>query len=190
MRLCARCSARQYRGWPLGESLEKPSSREESMSDRKAYTEAEAHRLFATQFNGQTWDLLDKTERTEEEDELMVYSAYASCRHWLEAGSGVHQQRGEWMLSRVYAVLGLGEAALRHAARCQELTEQYATEVEDFDQAFAYESMARAHAVAGNRDEALRYMRLAQSAGEIIEADESKEIFFGDFDAGDWHGLR
>jgi hypothetical protein len=34
------------------------------MSDLKKYTEAEAHRFFAIQFNGQTWDLLDKSERT------------------------------------------------------------------------------------------------------------------------------
>ena len=61
----------------------------------ETYTEAEAHRFFANQLNGQTWDLLDKTERTKEEDELMVYAAHASCRHWLEAGTGVNHQRGE-----------------------------------------------------------------------------------------------
>jgi hypothetical protein len=160
------------------------------MSDEKTYTEAEAHRFFAIQFNGQTWDLLDKSERTQEEDELMVYSAQASCRHWLEAGTGVNHQRGEWMISRVYSVLGLGEAALRHAKRCLELTEQHADLVEDFDRAFAYESVARAYAVGGNREEALRYIELAQQAGEAIEADENREIFVGDFDGGDWHGLR
>jgi hypothetical protein len=95
------------------------------MSDEKAYTEAEAHRLFAIQFNAQTWDLLDKTERNKEEEELMVYSAHASCRHWLEAGAGVNHQRGEWMISRVYAVLGLGDSALRHAERCLELTSRW-----------------------------------------------------------------
>jgi hypothetical protein len=160
------------------------------VSEEKAYTEAEAHRFFAIQFNGQTWSLLDKPERTQEEDELMVYSAHASCRHWLEAGTGVNHQRGEWMISRVYSVLGLGEAALRHAKRCLELTEEHADLMEDFDQAFAFESVARAHAVARNQVEALRYIELAQQAGEAIEADESKEIFVADFDGGDWHGLR
>jgi hypothetical protein len=81
------------------------------MSEETVYTEAEAHRFFAADFNGKTWDLLDKAVRTREEDELMVYSAFASCRHWVEAGTGVHHQRGEWLISRVYAVLGLGEAA-------------------------------------------------------------------------------
>jgi hypothetical protein len=156
----------------------------------ETYTEAEAHRFFAIRFNVQTWDLLEKAERTEEEDELMVYSAQASCRHWLEAGTGVNHQRGEWMISRVYAVLGLGGAAVAHAQRCLELTEEHADLVEDFDRAFAYESLARAYAVAGNREEAFRNIELAQKAGSAIEADENKEIFFGDFDGGDWRGLR
>ena len=160
------------------------------MGEEKAYTEVEAQRFFAIQFNGQTWNLLDNPERTQEEDELMVYSAHASCRHLLEAGTGVNHQRGEWMISRVYSVLGFGEAALRHAKRCLELTEEHADLMEDFDQAFAFESVARAHAVARNQEEALRYIELAQQAGEAIEADESKKIFGSDFDGGDWQGLR
>jgi hypothetical protein len=160
------------------------------MSEERAYTEAEAHRHFAIQFNGMTWDLLDKAERTKEEDERMLYSAFASCRHWLEAGTGVHHQRGEWMISRVYSVLGLGEAAVRHADRCLELTEEHADEMEDFDKAFAYEAAARANAVAGNRDEALNYIDLAEKAGEAIADEQSKEIFWGDFNGGHWAGLR
>jgi tetratricopeptide (TPR) repeat protein len=160
------------------------------MTEEKTYTEAEAHRHFAIQFNGKTWDLLDKAERTKEEDELMVYSAQASCRHWLEAGTGANHQRGEWMIARVYSVLGLGETALRHANRCLELTEQHSDLVEDFDRAYAYEAIARAHAIAGNRDEALEYIKLAETAGQAIADEQSKEIFAGDFDGGDWAGLR
>jgi hypothetical protein len=160
------------------------------MSEEKAYTEAEAHRHFAIQFNGETWDLLDKAERTKEDDERMLYSAFASCRHWLEAGTGVHHQRGEWMIARVYSVLGLGEAAVRHANRCLELTTEYASEMEDFDKAFAYEAVARANAVAGNRGEALKYIELAEKAGEAIADEQNKEIFVGDFNGGDWAGVR
>ena len=160
------------------------------MNDEKTYSEAEAHRHFAVQFNGMTWALLDKADRTPEEDELMLHSAFASCRHWLEAGTGVHHQRGEWMISRVYAVLGMGEQAVRHAQRCLELTEQYSGEMEGFDRAYAYEAMARANAVAGNREEALGYIGLAEEAGEAIANDENSAIFLGDFNGGEWRGLR
>jgi hypothetical protein len=160
------------------------------MSEDERYTQAEAHRHFAIQFNGLTWDLLDKAERTAEDDERMLYSAIASCRHWLEAGTAVHHQRGEWLIARVYSVLGLGEAALRHANRCLELTEAHAGDMADFDRAYAYEALARANAVAGNRDEALRYIKLAEEAGQAIAEEENREIFVGDLNSGNWGGLR
>lgn len=160
------------------------------MSGEKQYTESEANRFFAIQFNGKTWDLLEKPDRTPEEDELMVYSAHASCRHWLEVGTGAHHQRGEWLIARVYAVLGIGEAALHHANRCLALTEQHADLMADFDWAYAYEGVARANAIAGNRDEALKYVELARKAGQTIADEDSKNIFFGDFDGGEWAGVR
>lgn len=160
------------------------------MGEETKYSEAEAHRRFAIQYNGDTWELLDKLERTREENELMVYSAHASCRHWLEIGIGLHHQRGEWLIARVYTVLGLEEAALRHATRCLELTEEYADSMEDFDWAFAYECIARANAIAGNRDTALKYIALAEDAGQAIADEESKKIFLDDFGGGDWKDLR
>jgi hypothetical protein len=160
------------------------------MSEGKTVTEEEAHRTFAIQFNGKTWELLGKPQRMKWEDELMIHSAHASCCHWLEAGTGVHHQRGEWLVSRVYAVLGHGAAALRHASRCLELTEEYADLLEDFDRAYALEGVARAHAIAGNREEALKYIELAEEAGQAIAAEENREIFAGDLNSGNWGGLR
>ena len=160
------------------------------MTEEKTYTEQEAHRHFAASFNGQVWGLLEKTDRTQDDDELMLLSAYASCRHWLEVGTGAHHQRAEWMIARVYSELGVGEAALRHARRCQELTEQHADLLEDFDQAYAYEALARANAVAGNQAEARKYLGLAEEAGQAIADEESKKFFVGDLNSGDWHGLR
>ena len=76
------------------------------MSVEKRYTEAEAHRHFAAGLNGEVWGLLGKEERSVEEDERMVHAAHASCYHWLEIGTGLHQQRGEWLIARVYSELG------------------------------------------------------------------------------------
>lgn len=160
------------------------------MAEEKRYTEEEAHRLFAAHYNGMTWQLLDKSERTKEEEELMVLSAQASCRHWLEVGTGLHHQRGEWLIARVYAVLGLAEASLRHASRCLELTEEYADLMEDFDRAYAYECVARANAIAGDRGEAHRYIALAEEAGQAIADEESKKLFFDDLGGGNWNNMR
>ena len=58
------------------------------MSEEKTYTESEAQRFFAVRYNGTTWDLLEKPDRTKADDELMVHTAHASCCHWLAAGTG------------------------------------------------------------------------------------------------------
>ena len=160
------------------------------MSDEERYTEQEAHRLFAANFNGEVWGLLEKPDRSQAEEELMVHTAHASCCHWLKVGTGLHHQRAEWLLARVYSELGMGELALRHARRCRELTGEYAELMEDFDRAYALECMARASAAAGNREEALRYLRLAEEMGAAIGDEESQKVFRGDLEGGNWAGTR
>lgn len=160
------------------------------MSEENTFTESEAQLHFAKQFNGKTWELLDKGERTQEENELLVDYAHASLAHWRTAGTGVHLQRGVWMLARVYIVLGNTALALQYAGHCLELTEQYKDLLSDFDFAFAYECMARAQALAGNRAEALKYQDMADKAGATIKDGEDRQIFFDDFQGGDWYGLK
>ncbi len=160
------------------------------MSDEKRFTEAEAQRHFAVKCNNQVWELLEKPDRTRQDNELMAYAAHASCYHWLQAGTGLHHQRGEWMIARVYTVLGNAPAALRHAARCLELTQEHADLMADFDVAFAYEGVARANAVAGNQDEALHYAQLAEKAGQAILDEEDRQIFLDDFYGGNWNGVK
>jgi tetratricopeptide (TPR) repeat protein len=160
------------------------------MSEGRVFTEVEAHRHFAIQYNGKTWGLLEKPDRNQDDDDLMVYAAHTSLAHWREAGTSLHHQRGEWLIARVYAVLGIPEAALYHANRCLALTEEYADLMEDFDRAYAYEGVARANAIAGNREDALKYIDLAVRAGEAIADEQSKETFSGDLDGGEWAGLK
>lgn len=50
----------------------------------------------------------------------------------------------------------------------------------DFDIAFAYEGMARAHAVSGRRAECEKYLEQAKTAGEQIKGKEDKEYFFSE----------
>ena len=160
------------------------------MTEDKNFTEDEAQLYFAKGFNGKTWELLDKEERTREEDELLVDYAHASLAHWRAAGTGAHLQRGTWMLARVNTILGNAQMALQHARRCLELTEQHKDQLSDFDFAFAYECMARAQALAGNRAEAQKYVDMADKAGAAIQDKEDRQIFFDDFNGGDWYGLR
>ncbi len=160
------------------------------MSEEKRYTIQEAQRFFAQEFNAKVWDLLQKSERSAQNDESMLHYAHASYCHWLSVGTGLHQQRAEWLIAHVYTVLGRPDAALRHAARCLELTSEHAQLMQDFDLAYAYEGFARANALAQNQETAQKYIALAEEAGQAVKNEEDKAIFFGDFNGGSWYGMR
>lgn len=138
---------------------------------------SEERQLAVDLFN-HVWTLLEQPVRTEAEDDEMIHAAHASRFHWGKVGAPVNLARGEWQVSRVYATLGRAEPALHHARRCLELCE--GAELEDFDLPYAYEALARAHAVAGNERERDRYRELAQAGGEQIADADDREHFLDD----------
>ena len=138
-------------------------------------TEQESHRKFAVDLFNLVWDLLDRGERTKEEDDRMLHAAHASRFHWGEIGTPLEFERGEWQISRVYAVLNRPQAAIYHAQRCLDICT--ANQIGDFDIAFAYEALARAYAIAGESEKSREYVRLAQQAGEQIEDEGNREYF-------------
>ena len=134
------------------------------------------HRKFAVAcFNG-TWDLIEKKDRTPEDDARMIHQAHASRYHWGEIGTALNFARGDWQISRVYAILNQGEKALTYAKSCLHLCMEH--ELGDFDLAFAYEAAARAFAVLGNEDMKEKYLALATNAGAEIAKEEDKKYFF------------
>jgi hypothetical protein len=160
------------------------------MAEEKTFTLTQAQLHFATDFHGKTWEMLEKKIRTPDEDERMLDYAHASLAHWRSVGTEVRHQRGEWLLSRVYTVLGEASLALKHAHRCFELLEANQSEMEDFDTAFACEAVARAHAIGGDKAGAMKYIEMAQKAGEAIKEKEDRDIFFAEFNGGNWNGMK
>ena len=158
------------------------------MTEEKKYTEKECHKNFAIQLNNLVWKLLQKESRTAEDVDKMVHAAHASCFHWGEIGEPINRQRGEWLISHVYAVLNRPHPALFHARMCLELTEKH--KFVDFDLAFAYEAMARALAASGNEPEGKKYRAKAQEAGDKIKNEEDKKIFLADLAAEPWYGVK
>ena len=109
-------------------------------------------RLGVDLFNG-TWALIE----TRADDELMLHAAHASAYHWAVAPECLpeNRARSEWLLARVYALLGRGEPALHHARRCLAWCEEH--DLRDWDLAFAYEALARASKTAGHGSAAASY---------------------------------
>ena len=139
-----------------------------------------AHRQLAVSLFNHVWKLIEKPERTREENDEMIHAAHASRWHWGLVGTPVNFARGEWQISRVYAVLARGEAALVHALRSLELCQAHG--IGGFDLAYAYEALARAWATLGSAEETGRYLALARETGARIKEVDDKELLLKDLE--------
>lgn len=137
----------------------------------------ELHRRLGAELFNRVWDLLALEDRTPEQDDDMIHTVHASRYHWSQVGEGPRSARGEWLCSWVYSELGRAEPALYHAHRCEAICRRYADDLEDFDLPAMHEALARAHLVAGNREEALHRLRLATDlCAQIVDPDDREII--------------
>lgn len=157
------------------------------MSDTAATTatqelDAAAHRRLGVDLFNRVWTLIEKADRTPAEADEMIHAAHASRFHWSKAGTAANLGRGEWQIARVYSVLGRGEPARWHAARCLAYVEAAvaAGEADDWDLPAAYEGMARAAAVAGERAEAASWRDRAREALAQVADPADREVVEGD----------
>lgn len=150
------------------------------MTEEANQADRDSHKKFAVSLFNLVWKYLGMSERTPEEDDTMVHAAHASRYHWGEIGAPVNLARGDWQLSRVYAVLKQPVPALYYAQKCLTICQE--NNIGDFDLAYAYEALARTYAVDGQPDECRRYLNLAKEAGEKIAEDEDKTLFISDLE--------
>ena len=119
------------------------------------------HHYMGIEMNNQTWGLLDKKDRSEQDNIRMINFAKASLYHWRQSDKYevVNEQRGQWMLSHVYAVLGKGEEAISYAA-------------------------------AGNNKECTKWLEKAIEAGNLISNEEDIKYFVSDLENEPWFGCK
>ena len=135
------------------------------------------HRRLAASFFNQTWSLLDKTDRTPDDDARMIHIAHASRMHWEIVGTPQNRAVGEWQIARVYGVLGRIDSALYHARRCLETMQ--AAGITGFYLGSAHEGMARALRLAGD-SESEKHVELARSILKTLNDSEDREVLEGD----------
>ena len=138
----------------------------------------DSHKQMAVELFNQTWDLIDQGDKDQAEIDRMIHASHASRYHWELAGGPVNIARGEWLISRVYALLQRKEPCLYHADRCLQVTLE--NDLKDFDLAFAYEAMARACDLVGDEVETAKYRTLAGEAGAEISDPKDREYFFSE----------
>ena len=133
------------------------------------------HRYFSAFCFNLTWDLLEKPDRSAAENEAMIQACLASLWHWNQRPDCTDRERsvGAWQAARVYAVVQQPDNARRYG----QMALSFANDQPPFYQAYAYEALAWAEAVAGNRNTAERYLEQArQLAGQVAKAEERELI--------------
>ncbi|WEG16825.1 hypothetical protein PQ478_20325 [Alkalihalophilus pseudofirmus] len=133
----------------------------------------EQHRELAVNLLNQTRKLINKQHRTEDEDLEMIHSAQASSYHWRLTGNYINWSRGEWLTSRVYATLGSGEEALRHAEANKRIAEKYM--LSGYDAALVAEALARAYQLLGETEYAKAHLAQAHKLAAAIEKESDRQ---------------
>jgi hypothetical protein len=139
-----------------------------------------AHEFFsASCFNG-TWALIDKADRTAEDDERMLLSAMASLWHWTnrEDHTPTNLSIGYWQVSRVHALLERADEARRYGLLALDAATR--GKADAFTRGYAYEALARAEAVAGDRAKSAGHLRKAKEAAAEVRDAQSRQWLLDD----------
>jgi hypothetical protein len=150
------------------------------MSKKPEFDVAAAHKYFAANCFNSTWELLDKEDRSPDDDEQMIRQTMASAYHWTqrEDCTDTNLSVAFWQASRVYAVVGQAGNARRYGQMCLDISRN----LEPFYLGYAYEALARAESVAGNSDESAGYLVKARKAAENVKDEDSKGWLIADLD--------
>jgi hypothetical protein len=136
---------------------------------------AAAHRHFSAACFNKTWELIDKPNRSDHENVEMLLGAQASLWHWSHRSDCTHKNLsiGHWQTSRVCALLGSGQEAMRHA----EMSLKYAHGLRAFYLAYSHEAIARAALVLGDKDKFSSHLaEVRKHAAVIVNVEEREQL--------------
>ena len=151
------------------------------MSDKPDFDPAVVHRYFSATCFNKTWELIDNPNRTPEEDMTMLQASMASLWHWSQREDATPQNLsvGNWLVSRVYALLRQADNARRYA----DISLKLADGLSPFYIGFAYEALAHAEMVAGDKAKMNEYLEKARALAEEVEDEEDKQVLAGDLES-------
>ena len=133
---------------------------------------AAAHKYFAAHCFNRAWDLIEKKDRTPEDDRMMVALNQASLFHWSHRPDNDDKRRsvGYWQASRIQALLGNAIEARRYADVCL----SYSHNLEPFYLGYAYEALARATKLAGKTAESKKFIAAAAAQAGAVSRKEDR----------------
>ena len=152
------------------------------MPDKPEFDLQAAHRFFAAECFNRAWDLIDKPDRTPDEDEQMIRLSLASTWHWTqrEDCTPTNLSVGYWQTVRIYALLGQAGNARRYGQLC--LAASQGEDILPFYLGYAYEALARAESVAGHADEVAEHLALARQAAARVPEEGDRAALLADLE--------
>ncbi|MBM4362397.1 MAG: hypothetical protein FJ104_06930 [Deltaproteobacteria bacterium] len=150
------------------------------MATPPEFDAAAAHRYFAAHCFNSAWPLIDKAERTPEEETQLLALGHASLWHWTQRADCTDKSLsvGHWMLSRIYSVLREPAGARRYAESCLRMSGRPL--VEPFYLAFAHEAVARAAALREDWATVSTSLRAARELAEQVADPANRKLLLDD----------
>jgi len=148
------------------------------MAEPPALDVAAAHRHFSAHCFNRAWDLIEKDDRTAEDDRLMVALSQASIFHWTERPdcTARNMSIGYWQASRIAALVGDAAGAARHAETCM----AHSADLLPFYRGYANEAVARAALLEGDDSRAAANLAAAEALLSQISRQEDRERLAAD----------
>jgi hypothetical protein len=138
----------------------------------------------AAQLFNRSWELLDKSPRTSDEDVELLTVAFSSRYHWSFVGSSEQFIVGDWMVSRAAADVGEGQLALTFAQRAYDAAQNAL--IPDWLSASVCEGLARAYAAIGDSASRTEWFVAAQQLITLIDDDEDRELIASQLASVPW----
>jgi hypothetical protein len=132
------------------------------------------HRKTAAESYNHCWDLLEREDRSQDDDIELLTSAFVSRYFWSLAGGPEQWAVSDWMVSRAAAAIGEGSLSLTFALRANSAVREF--DAPDWLVASAAEGLARAYAALGNDQERDEWLRSSANLVEAVADDESREL--------------
>jgi tetratricopeptide (TPR) repeat protein len=141
-----------------------------------------AHKYFSADCFNKAWELIEKHDRTSEEDEHMLRLSMASAWHWTqrEDRQPKNMSIAYWQIARIYALLQQAENARRYGQMCLDVS--LGEDIPPFYLGYAYEALARAEMVAGDHEQTQHYLEDAHHAADRVKDAESKAMLLADLE--------
>ena len=143
------------------------------MSKTADFDLAAAHKYFAASCFNNAWDLIEKKERTDKDNQMMVVLSYASIFHWSNRPDCDEQKLsiGYWQASRVQALIHNPHEAVRLGEICL----SYSHGLPPFFRAYAHEALARAYELMGEQSQMERHLSAALRFLALVKDEPNRD---------------